>query len=273
MTARAHELLDGFTRLGAVDTLALLGQWPYRLGAAAAADGLRAHARRLGLQQLWVSHLATLTGFDTRTGNEALRSTCGDDPLFRLFAVVDPGAPEWRRELAWAAREGFTGVRLFPGDHGTSVEALRPVIDEAAALGLTAQIVLRLDDPRVRHPRSPAIDPGIPEVAELVRRAPAHPLVLSGLNRLEWIELGRHLGDDVPSHVLLDLWHVNGPTFVGDTWGDDPGRWVFGSGFPVQAAEPTALQIAAASITDDARRRIAAGNALLLQASLRDTEE
>ncbi|GAA5207102.1 amidohydrolase family protein [Microbacterium kyungheense] len=261
MISRARALLAGFGELGAIDTTCHLGQWPYRLAAWADADRLRAYARGHGLQALWVSHLATLTGFDTRTGNEALRRACGEDPLFRLFAVVDPAAPTWRRELSWAADAGFAGVRLAPGDHGTAPAALGPVLHEAAEHGLPVQILFRLDDPRVRHPRSPARDPQIHELADVVREAPAHPLVLSGLNRLDALELSRHLGDEVPAHVLLDLWHVNGPTFVGDTWGSEPERWVFGSGFPVQTPEATMLQIVAAELDEAARARIVRGNA------------
>jgi predicted TIM-barrel fold metal-dependent hydrolase len=261
MTARSRELLTGFARLEAIDTTCHLGQWPYRLAARASADDLRAYARRHGLRALWVSHLATLTGYDTRTGNEALLRECAGDPLFRPFAVVDPGAAGWRRELAWAAQSGFSGVRLAPGDHGTAPAALLPVLEDAAALGLPVQILARLDDARVRHPRSPARDVPMHELADLVRSAPAHPLVLSGLNRLDWLELSRHLGDDVPSHVRLDLWHVNGPTFVGDSWAADPGRWLFGSGFPVQTPEATMLQLVVAALDDGARARIAGGNA------------
>ncbi|WP_345544920.1 hypothetical protein [Microbacterium jejuense] len=65
--------------------------------------------------------------------------------------------------------------------------------------------------------------------------------------------------DKLPGHVLLDLWHVNGPTFVGDTWGEEPGGWVFGSGFPVQTPEATMLQLVAAPLDNAARSRIAWG--------------
>ncbi len=261
MTAPARELLDAFAGLDAVDTTCHVGQWPYRLTAGASSDDLRAYAQRHGLRALWVSHLATLTGFDTRTGNEALLRGIGDDPLFRLFAVLDPEAPGWRSELAWAVESGFAGIRLVPGDHGTTPERMLPVLEDAAASGMPVQILVRLDDARVRHPRSPARDVPLHELADVVRAAPVHPLVLSGLNRADWSELSRHLGDDVPGHVLMDLWHVNGPTFVADRWGDDPGRWVFGSGFPVQTPEATMLQLMVAKLDDEPRRRIAGGNA------------
>lgn len=261
MTAPAHGLLDGFRDLRAIDVTCHLGQWPYRLAAAASADDLRDHARRHGLRGLWVSHLATLTGFDTRTGNEELLRACGDDPLFTPFAVVDPGAPGWRREVDWAAGAGFRGIRLAPGDHGSPPMSLLPVLEAAAGLGLPVQVLVRLDDARVRHPRSPARDPEMHELADLVRRAPAHPLVLSGLNHGDWRELSRHLGDDVPAWVRADLWHVNGPTFVPDEWAAEPGRRLFGSGYPVQTPEATMLQLAAAAMPEETRRRIAAGNA------------
>lgn len=82
-------------------------------------------------------------------------------------------------------------------------------------------------------------------------RAPAHPLVLSGLNAAESQELSRHLGDAVPPAVRLDIWHVNGPTGVADGFGDDPERWVFGSGHPVQTPQATMLQLMASRLSAD----------------------
>lgn len=261
MTDRGRMLLRNFAGLGATDTSCFLGQWPYRLGNAADVDGLRAYAARLGLRSVWVSHLASLFGFDTRTGNDAALAACAGDPLFRLFATIDPGQPSWHTELEWAAAAGFHGIRVAPGFHGRQPAQLQPVLDACQQHHLPLQLIFRLDDFRVRHPLSPAVDPQLHLVADLIRSCGETPVLLSGLNLAEWLELGRHLGDHVPRQVRLDLWHMNGPTHVADGLGNDPGRWVFGSGFPIQTPEATALQLAASTLGEDDVRAIVSGNA------------
>ncbi|PRB13264.1 amidohydrolase family protein [Microbacterium sp. MYb62] len=261
MTAHAHRMLRAFADLGATDTTCFLGQWPYRLSAAADAPALRAYADGLGLRSLWVSHLASLFGFDTRSGNEAVLAACAGDPLFRVFATIDPRDAAWLDDLDDAVDAGAEGVRVAPGFHRYEVASVRPVLDACVERGLPLQLIARLDDARVRHPLSPAIDLDVHRIADLVRESPAHPLLLSGLNRADWIELNRHLGDAAPEWLRLDLWHVNGPTHVADRFGDDPERWVFGSAFPVQTAEATALQLAASTLPVEALQAITSGNA------------
>lgn len=249
MTARAQAMLDAFAELGATDVTCHLGQWPYRLTAAADADDLRRYAARHGLRNVWVSHLASLFGFDTRTGNEAVLAACAGDPLFQVMAVIDPSEPGWREELAWATDAGAGGIRVAPGFHGYPVAEVAGVIDQCAERMLPVQLIARTDDARVRHPRSPARDLELHHIADLVRARPEHPLVLSGLNWRDWQELARHLGDAVPPSVRLDLWHVNGPTGVADRLAAEPGRWAFGSGYPVQTPEATMLQLMASPLS------------------------
>lgn len=261
MTAQGHRMLRTFAMLGATDTTCFLGQWPYRLAAGADVDDLRAYADRLGVREIWVSHLASLFGFDTRTGNEAVLAACADDPLFRVFTTIDPRDASWPEELDDAVRAGARGVRVAPGFHRYDVGLVRPVLEACRERGLPVQLIARLDDARVRHPLSPVVDVEVHRIADLVRDAPAHPLLVSGLNRAEGVELQRHLGDEVPEWLRLDLWHVNGPTHVADGLADDPDRWVFGSAFPVQTPEATALQLAASALPAGALRAIVAENA------------
>ena len=256
MTAEARMLLRAFSELEATDTTCHLGTWPYRLTAGAEVDDLRAYAARHGLQALWVSHLSALFGFDTRTGNAEVLAACAGDGLFRVFAVLDPSESGWQDELAWAADAGAFGVRVAPGFHGYPVALVAEVIDAAAARGMPVQLIARMDDARVRHPLSPARDLEVRDVADLVRARGEHLLVLSGLNDADWRELSRHLADDVPAGVRLDIWHVNGPTGVADGFADHPGRWVFGSGYPVQTPEATMLQLMASDLSQDDLRTI-----------------
>lgn len=261
MTEQARRMLGAFSELGATDTTCFLGQWPYRLSAAADADALRSYAARLGLRTIWVSHLASLFGFDTRSGNEAALAACAGDPRFRVFATIDARDPGWQDELDEMVAAGAQGVRVAPGFHRYDVASVRPVLDACAERGLPLQVIARLDDARVRHPLSPAIDIEVHRIADLVRDSSASPLLLTGLNRADWTELDRHLGDDAPEWLRLDLWHVNGPTHVVDRLADDPERWVFGSGFPLQTPEATALQLMASALSPDALRAIVSGNA------------
>lgn len=256
MTVQARALLGDFAELAGTDVTCHLGQWPYRLGAAADADGLRAYAKRHGLRCIWVSHLACLFGFDTRTGNEAALADCAEDPLFRVMVVVDPRDPGWRTELEWAVGEGAGGVRVAPGFHDYPVSAVTDVIDACSERMLPVQVIARIDDARVRHRRYPARDLEPHDLADLVRARPAHPVVLSGLNFGDATELGRHLGDALPPSVRLDLWHVNGPTGLADRLAAEPERWAFGSGHPVQTAEATMLQLMASKLTREQRALI-----------------
>lgn len=261
MTAPARRLLSSFSRLGAVDTTCFLGHWPFRLAASAEVSHLREHAARVGLRTLWVSHLAALFGFDTRTGNEAALAACAGDPLFRVFATIDPRQADWADELDEIAAAGACGVRLAPGFHRYELAEALPVVDMCVERGMTLQVLARLDDARVRHPLSSVIDVEIHRIADVVRARPEVAIVLSGLNLAEWVELRRHLGDDVPRSVRLDLWHVNGPTLVADRLATEPERWVFGTGFPIQTPEATALQLAASSLPRVALEAIARSNA------------
>ncbi|MGN7977993.1 hypothetical protein ACTJJ4_10490 [Microbacterium sp. 22195] len=257
MTAASRMLLSSFSELDATDTMCHLGQWPYRLSAAADAGALRTYGKRHGLHAIWVSHLAALFGFDTRTGNEAALAACAGETLLRPFAVIDPSEPGWRQELEWAADAGAEGVRVAPGIHHYDVALVTEVIDACARHDLLVQVIVRLDDARVRHPSSPARDLEVRDLAELVRSLPSSPLHLSGLNLAEATELSRHLGDDIPPGLRLDMWHLNGPTgVVSDPSAPLGDRRVFGSGFPVQTPEATMLQIASAGLPADRLRAI-----------------
>ncbi len=257
----AHAPLQEFSGWSAVDTSCHLGQWPYRLAASAGPAELREHARRHGLSEVWVSHLAALFGFDTRSGNEACLAAAPGDEVLRPFAVLDASEPTWPAELAWAERAGFAGIRIAPGFHSHRLADALELAAGCASAGLVLQVLVRLDDARSRHPLSCARDLEPREVADFVRAAPVVPLLISGLNWAEAGEVARHLGDQVPETVRFDLWHVNGPLGVADLLAEHPSRWVFGSGFPVQLPEPTMLQLTASRLAPDVLAAITRRNA------------
>ena len=258
--SEALRLLDGFRAERAIDTTCHLGQWPFRREASASVGDLRAYAVRHGLSEVWVSHLASLFGFGTRAGNEQALRSCADDP-FRVFVVLDPTATTWERELRWAVASGAAGVRIAPGFHRYRSPAATEVAIACAELDLPLQVLVRLDDGRVRHPLLAVEDPRPEELAELLRAATDTRMLVSGLRIEEWEQTRRHLDDiDLP-RVHLDLWHVNGPLNIVDVLAKEEDRWVFGSGYPVQTPEATMLQLAASALETSELAALTSGNA------------
>lgn len=268
MTALAHSLLDDFSGCGAIDVTCHIGQWPYRLGASATENDLQGYIARHGLTRVWVSHLAALFGFDTRTGNEDCLRRCGGNPKLRPMAVINPLQERWRTELQWASESGFLGIRVAPGYHAYGSEFLIDVTHAAAQYGLVTQLLIRLDDKRVRHPRSPASDVDIETVEAVLRAVPESLLLLSGLNWVEWQQLQGLVGGRIADTVRADFWHMNGPFGIVEQLHAEEERWVFGSGFPVQAPEPSMLQLTASLLPLATQLAIARENAERLVASI-----
>lgn len=268
----APDLLHAFREGGAVDTTCFAGAWPSRLAATANGGELTDYADRFGLSALWVSHLASFFGFDTRTGNESLLDVCAADNRLRPFLVVNPAEPGWERELDWARSVGAQGIRLSPGYHCYElntgpVDELRAAAHEVA---LPLHVLLRLDDQRVRHPHVQVVESRVDQLADFLRPAGrAADIVVSGLNRGEWGELQGHLGGDAEG-VLADLWFVNGPTGVVDEIGREglQERFCFGSAYPVQTPEATALQLCVADLSPGQRHAIFRGNVERVQAGI-----
>ena len=259
-------MLEPFLAENAIDTTAFLGTWPWRLQASAGPSDLGALADRLGLAGMCVSHIAAIFGFDTRSGNEALWEVAASDERLWPFAVLNPLAPRVEKDLAWAVSNGARGVRLTPGYHGYQVSgpACADLITGVGQGGLPAHVCVRLDDERLRHPRFSAEDVPVHELAELIRAHPGQPLVLSGLRSSEWDEVRAHLNTAADlSHVVVDLWYVNGPAQVvhricAENQAD---HYAYGSAAPIQTATATALQLATADISPADRAQLCRGNA------------
>ena len=78
---------------GAIDLIAFLGQWPNRLLSYASVSDLIAMADRYELTGICVSHIASVHGHDTRSGNEALFVAATADERLWPFAMLNPAAP------------------------------------------------------------------------------------------------------------------------------------------------------------------------------------
>jgi len=264
--------LDAFVRARPIDVTAFVGQWPWRLQAAATAADLSAYADRLGVTGLCVSHLASVFGYDTRSGNEALLGISAEDERLWPFAIVNPTEDGWEYELDWAVANGVRGVRIVPGYHGYRLDApqVGSLLQEVAERGLPLHVCATLEDHRMRHPRYLARQVTIFEIAHLLRRAPRLRLILSGVRAHEWAEIEAQLGPEHPTErVLVDLWFTNGPAGVMAAIGarGQAGRFAYGSCVPVQTPEATAFQLATADISEADRIALCHANAASLLAS------
>ncbi|GAA3405605.1 amidohydrolase family protein [Paenibacillus hodogayensis] len=268
----AAGMLAPFTAQKAIDLTAFMGQWPMRLPVRASAADVSAMADRLGLEGVCVSHIASIFGFDTHEGNAELLRDCSADKRLWPYAIVNPEEAGWERELDWAVGAGARGIRLVPGYHRYSVASpsATELVKRVGRYGLPLHLCVRLEDERLVHPRYPVDNVPYHEVMELLRRAEDVPIVLSGLRAQEWTDITEYLNDDEreerEKRILLDLWFTNGPigAIAGLCRKGEAGRFGYGSCWPIQVPEATALQLAAAPIDEEERAALCRGNAVSL---------
>lgn len=258
--------LEPFHTARPIDVTAFMGQWPWRLHSAASVSDLAEYASRTGVAEQWVSHLASVFGYDTRTGNEALLAACAQDERLRPFVIVNPAEEGLAHELEWAHENGAGGVRIVPGYHGYRLDS--PEVDvllaELAGRSLPLHVCATLEDHRVRHPRYDARTVDTAEISGLLRRAPELRTIVSGVRAHEWAQIEAQLGPEHPlDQVLVDLWFMNGPPgVVASLCAAGQARlFGYGSCIPVQTPEATAYQLATADISDGDRFALCRGNA------------
>jgi len=262
-------VLERFKELGAIDLLAFLGEWPDRLALRAGPDELSAMADRLRLRGICVSHISSVLGHDTRTGNEALFAAAERDKRLWPFAILNPTEPGWEEELAWAAEKGARGIRLAPGYHGYGLRdaAVAALLPAARLHGLPLQVCVRLQDERLQHRRLRAEPVELHEVAELISAAAGHPLIVSGLRDHERDAVMRFGEARWPrGKVLFDLWFCNGPiAVISSLCRSGLTEWHgYSSCAPLHTPEATAFQLAGAAIPETDRAALCFSNALSL---------
>ncbi|WP_147918218.1 amidohydrolase family protein [Ruania zhangjianzhongii] len=258
--------LESFATQQAVDVTAFLGLFPWRLQAHADAAALTRQADRLGLSGLCLSHLASVFGYDTRSGNEELHRVVEAEPRFSFTPILNPTEPGWQAELAWALGHGARGVRIVPGYHGYTLghPAAADLVAAVQDAGIALHLSTTLEDPRERHPRYIVEECTTSQIADFLRLAQPVPIVLSGLRSGDWTEVRANLdaGHDL-RRVLLDTWRMNGPIGVLRTMCETPlaSMLAYGTCQPVQEPVASAYQLATATIDDAARQALAAQNA------------
>ncbi|WP_409343982.1 hypothetical protein [Paenibacillus sp. MBLB4367] len=261
--------LDRFKEQGAIDLLAFLGEWPDRRSLRTGPAELSAMAARLNLRAMCVSHLSSVLGHDTRTGNIELFAEAKKDERLWPFPVINPMEQGWQDELAWAAAEGARGVRLVPGYHGYGLRdiTVAELLGAIRLLKLPLQVCVRLQDERLQHPRLRAEPVELHELAELTAAADGHPLLISGLRDHERETVMRHASfNGVPSQLLFDLWFCNGPlaAIASLCRSGLTQSYGYSSCSPLHTAEATALQLSRGAIEEAERADLCYGNAMRL---------
>jgi len=264
-----NDILHSFTRYGAIDVLAFMGEWPDRHSLRANTEDLSKMADRLGLRAICVSHLSSVLGHDTRTGNELLFASTSSDERLWAFPIVNPLEAGWKEELDWAASMGARGVRLVPGYHGYSLreDVIQELVNVARKYKLPVQVCARLQDERLQHRllRVQAVD--LHDLAELITTTNGHPLLISGLSVQERDLVIRNVSSSNSikiNQVLFDLWFCNGPlTVIASLVKAGLAQsYAYSSCMPLQTPEATALQLASSAIGETERIQMIYGNAM-----------
>ncbi|UKS28297.1 amidohydrolase family protein [Paenibacillus sp. HWE-109] len=261
------KLFAKFTEQKAIDTTAFLGQWPTRYQSNASAADLTVMMDHLDLAGVCVSHIASIHGHDTRSGNEALWRECEADRRLWPFAILNPTEPGWREELAWATSSGAYGVRLLPGFHHYDMDhpEAKALAQAVRHTGLPLQVCLRLQDERLQHPCYKVEPLSTHAIVKLAIDLEGHPLLVSGIREYEWDEIWRQLPSELQSgQILFDLWYCKSPISVIASLCQrgGAGAFVYGSCVPLHIPEATVLQLAAAEISEEERYALSRGNAL-----------
>ncbi|MCD9025309.1 amidohydrolase family protein [Cohnella silvisoli] len=268
------DLLKPFIDEHAIDVTAFIGSWPNRLQASAEQKDLSRMADRYQLKGVCISHIASVFGYDTRSGNEALFKACSQDNRLWPFAIINPTDEGWLQELQWAIDSGVRGIRLIPGYHQYKLDhpAVNRLIEIIEPYRLPLHVCARLQDERLQHHRFYTEAVPVHSLASMISAAGDNPLIISGVNSNEKDEISRYLhADQSIDHVLYDLWHVNGPLAVISQLCQkgQASQYAFGSCTPIQTAEATILQLSAANISESDRRLLCCGNAERLLSMVR----
>lgn len=169
--------------------------------------------------------------------------------------------------MEWAVKKGARGVRIMPGYHCYSllIPGMSKLLNRLNELRLPLQVCARLEDERLQHPRFTAKTPPFYEFAETIRECGNLPLIISGLRAREWQNVKELFNaDQQTDHILLDLWFTNGPlqSIAALCRRGETEMFAYSSCTPLQTAEATMLQIAAADIGEDERGALCRNNAL-----------
>jgi predicted TIM-barrel fold metal-dependent hydrolase len=249
-----------------IDTNVSLSRWPFRRlpgdDPLALASKLRSH----GVSEAWASSFDGILHKDLRAVNTRLVETCRSISQVKLrpFGVVNPLLPDWREDLRLCHEAyGMSGIRLFPAYHGYPLNGpdFDAILAVSARYGLIVQIAVRLEDPRVQHPR---LRVGDVEVAPLLQRLEQHPqLIVVLLNA--WQSIGGDTLRDLVAtqQVYFDIATLEGMAGIQQCLMKVPAdRILFGSHFPFFVLESSLLKLGESELSSQQLAGISHRNAI-----------
>lgn len=234
----------------AVDVSALIGPYPFRELPHPDAGTLIGVLDREGISRAWVGHLPTAFHRDPRKGNESLyRDLAPHRARLDPAPAVRPDWPGWEKELARARDEGACAIRAYPAQwglgpgHGALVELAQACAREQLPLVFT----VRFEDARQRHVIDVAGDLPAATVREVARARTQARIVVIAAGRALIEETHWGLTPFERELVWYDTSWIWGPPeddFAHLIRTVGPGRFVYGTGWPLRLAQVTRANLA-----------------------------
>jgi predicted TIM-barrel fold metal-dependent hydrolase len=233
-----------------VDVSALIGPYPFRELPHPDPGTLIGVLDREGISRAWVGHLPTAFHRDPRKGNEALYRDLGPhrarlDPA----PAVRPDWPGWERELARTVEEGARAIRAYPAQWGLGPghPALVELAQACARVQLPLLFTVRFEDARQRHAIDVAGDLPAATVRELARSGTQARIVVVAAGRAMIEETHWGLTPFERELIWYDTSWIWGPPeedFAHLLRTVGPGRFVYGTGWPLRLAQVTRANLA-----------------------------
>jgi hypothetical protein len=248
-----------------IDVNAFLGHYPYRRVVGGSPMGLLEAMDRTGIDQAWISNLASVFWRDPTEGNAVVYGAASGQPRLRPVPAVHPSLANWPQVLREAIDRGAPCVRADPCFYG-----IDPIGGEMQTLlfgcgeqGIPLLMAVRLEDGRQRHANDTALDLSPAAIRALIRMEDRVRLIITHADR-ECVEQV-HFGS-TPAEAARILWDISwiwGPpedhldqlvTALG------PERLCFGTGMPLRLPETSVAKLDLAVISGAARTAIESGN-------------
>ncbi len=249
-----------------VDVATFVGTYPYRHVPRTSPESLLGEMDRIGIEQAWVGHLPSFLYSDPAPGSaDLLKAIEIGDGRLRPTPTINPGLPQWRRDLDGAAEAKAPAVRVYPMHQqldpvGVSV---RELVVAAGQARLAVLLTVRLEDVRQRHPLDTVSD-FPPSAVRALARIDADVRILvthAGRAFIEEVHFG--LTPEEAQRVLWDISWLWGPpenellTLVG-ALGED--RFAFGTGMPLRIPDAVPARLDLAGFSPEVRAAIESEN-------------
>ncbi len=223
-----------------VDVSAWIGSYPFRELPHPDADVLARVLGRERIGQAWVGSLPSVWHRDPANSNAWLYAQLGPHAEVLLPSpTVRPDWPRWEHLLDEAVARGAPSVRLYPMQLGIGATSAvwSGVIRGCAERGLVAQLTVRFEDLRQRHPMDTASDLTAAHIRASVRADTRAHVIVSGAGRDLIEETHWSLTPAEQARLFWDFAWVWGPPedhleHLLRTVGAD--RFVFGGYWPLR---------------------------------------